>query len=112
MDGSAVSCAGIEGGRTCTFDVEFRIEGLNEPARAQLVVEITQAADGSDFSGTLPQANLLTLTPDGTSLTGTLTGGPSTPVTELVRFNLFIEVLDSEGDVIASSDTVSDLRPQ
>lgn len=109
-NGAGLPCSGLTGGNTCTFSVAFAAPGLATPATAQLLVEITTAADGSAFSGVFPQAETVAVTP--AQPTGSLMGSLGPPVSTRVRLNLAIVLRDATGLTIASSGPVCDLRPQ
>lgn len=111
MSDAAVPGSGLEGRSTCTFNVDFTVERLVQPATAQLLVEICKDAAGNDFEANpFPQIGTVRLTPG--QQTGSLAGTLGPPVSDKVRFNLAIELFDSTGRSIAHSEHVRNLRPQ
>lgn len=116
-NGSQISCAGLSGGSTCSFTADFSVSQLAQPVTAQLAVQICTDADGSSFASKNPGQSPVFIQPDqvplalggtGGSLDGTL--GP--PVSSQVRFALQVDLLNSSGQTVASSQPVINLAPE
>lgn len=109
-DGESITCTGIETGGMCNFSVNFVVTGLQGLTTARLLVELIKTDDGDDFcDDPFPQGSGVAVSPGqgGGQLAGVL--GP--PVSRRVRFNLAVELLDSQGSRIAVSQQVRNLRP-
>jgi hypothetical protein len=116
-NGSSVPCAGLSSGNTCSFTADFAVSQLDQPATAQLVVELCTDADGSSFSSENPGQSPVFIQPDQLQLasgstSGSLQGTLGPPVSNQVRFALQVDLLNSNGQIIAASDRVTDLAPE
>lgn len=116
-NGSQIPCAGLSGGGTCSFTADFSVSQLTQPVTAELAVQICTDADGNSFASENPGQSPVFIQPDQIPLTSGSTGGSldgtlGPPVSSQVRFALQVDLLNSSGQTIASSQPVINLAPE
>ncbi len=111
-NGSAIVCrqAGLGIG---SFSVGYTAGQVDSRYRVQLLVEVDKDSAGQTVWGSnrgpYVQSGTASATP--ASLSGTLSGRIGPPVSDLVRFNLALRLLDASGGVVAVSAPVKGLKP-
>ena len=111
--GSTVACRQA-GSDVWTFSVGYNAAGLDARYTAQLLVEVTKDTSGGDVWGSsrgpYVQSGSSGVGPGAGS--GSLAGRIGPPVSESVRFNVAVQLVDGGGQVIAVSGAATGLKPR
>jgi hypothetical protein len=112
QEGAMMACRPVQPD-VWAFSVSFAVSRIDRPCTAQLLVEVDKDANGQEVWGSnrgpYVQAGARKVAP--ASAGGLLDGRIGPPVSPDVRFSVSVRLVDAQGVVIASSQTVAGLRP-